>query len=55
MLQKGEFKWSKESLRAFEELKVPMSSTIVLIMPDFSKSFILETNACDVGIRAILM
>ena len=32
-----------------------MSSTLILVMLEFSKPFILETDACDVGIRAVFM
>jgi hypothetical protein len=40
---------------AFQALKQAMTSTPVLQLQDFDKQFIVETNACDLGIGAILM
>ncbi|XP_026419646.1 uncharacterized protein LOC113315600 [Papaver somniferum] len=40
---------------AFEQLKVLVTSTSVLSLPDFSKPFEIETDACDVGVGAVLM
>ena len=49
------FHWSPEAQNAFEALKQAMSSTPVLVLPDFNKSFSVETDACDTGIGAVLI
>jgi hypothetical protein len=46
------FKWLKESQLAFEELKSRLISAPVLAYPDFSKIFLLDTDASDMGIGA---
>lgn len=55
LLRKGQFLWNEESQIAFEKLKKAMIETPVLQLPDFKKSFVVETDACYQGIGAILM
>lgn len=55
LLKNGAFTWSEEADKAFNELKQVICSTPVLRMPDFSKTFVVETDACQTGIGAVLM
>lgn len=42
-------------LTAFNMLKEKLTTTPVLIYPNFSLPFVIETDACDVGVGAILL
>ncbi|CAH9132841.1 unnamed protein product [Cuscuta epithymum] len=55
LTKKGMFKWSDEAQKAFEELKMAMCSVPILQLPNFSKIFIIETDACYSGLGAVLM
>lgn len=55
LLKKNNFVWSEKTIVAFERLKQAMLSTPVLRLPDFTKTFVVETDASNVGIGGILM
>ncbi|XP_066361406.1 uncharacterized protein [Miscanthus floridulus] len=56
MLKKGQsFHWNSDSDRAFQLLKQKMIQAPVLAVPNFGKTFVLETDASDLGIGAVLM
>jgi hypothetical protein len=49
------FVWTAEHTRSLEALKTALSQAPVLALPDFAKTFCVETDACGTGIGADLM
>uniref|UniRef100_A0A0A9D1W1 Reverse transcriptase domain-containing protein n=1 Tax=Arundo donax TaxID=35708 RepID=A0A0A9D1W1_ARUDO len=49
------FHWSQVEQQAFNAIKQALTSAPVLKLPDFSKEFVIETDASAVGIGAVLM
>ena len=54
-LRKDNFYWDESSEQAFPSLKTAMTALPVLALLDFSKEFIVETDALGHGLGAILM
>ncbi|XP_074342931.1 uncharacterized protein LOC141680663 [Apium graveolens] len=54
-VKKEAFEWTKHAQKAFEELKVALTTTPVLAVPNFDLSFIVEIDASNKGIRVVLM
>ena len=55
LVHKGKpWQWSTECTEAFFELKKLLISAPVLMLPDFSKSFVLDTDASGEGLGAVL-
>jgi hypothetical protein len=56
LLKKGIlFVWTSIHDRAFETLKNAPITSLALALPNFSTPFVIETNASDGGVGAILM
>jgi hypothetical protein len=55
LLKKGViFAWSSAAETAFQVLKQALISAPVLALPDFGLPFTVDTDACDIGIGAVL-
>ena len=50
----AKFVWGEKQQKAFETLKEAIISPPVLRMPDFSRQFILQTDASSVALGAVL-
>ena len=49
------FRWDSEHQESFDRLKEVLTSSPILAYPDYSKPFVLETNASLNWLGAVLM
>jgi hypothetical protein len=49
------FQWGGSQQKAFDTLKVKISTTLILALPDLQHSFEIETDASDYAMGAVLM
>ena len=54
MFRHNQFQWSADAERAFQQLKIALTTAPLLRLPDFTKLFDVETDASGIGIGAVL-
>jgi hypothetical protein len=55
LLKKNSFTWTPVAAQAFQTLKMAMCTTLVLALPNFTKTFVLECDSSGKGIGVFLM
>ena len=53
--RKGNFFWDEVAEQAFQSLKWAMTNLSLLALSDFSREFIVETDASGQGLGAVLL
>ncbi|XP_057693505.1 uncharacterized protein LOC130916648 [Corythoichthys intestinalis] len=48
-------RWSEEAVKAFRDIQQALCQDPVLHCPDFEQEFVLQTDACDRGLGAVLL
>ena len=54
LFQHTQFEWTPAAERAFPQLKIALTTALVLRLPDFSKVFDVATDASGTGVGAVL-
>ena len=47
--------WTPDAVKAFYELRTLLTNQPFLLLPKFDQPFVLETDACDYAVGAILL
>ena len=56
LIEKGAaFSWTPKCENSFNSLKTQLTSAPILTLPNWSRPFILDTNASDTGIGAVTL
>jgi hypothetical protein len=55
LLTLKQFTWSPAAQEAFDNIKMAMTQTPVLTLPNFEDTFTIETDACQDGVGVVLM
>lgn len=55
LLKKNDFHWTSSATTTFLNLKEAVTSPLVLHLPDFSKTFTIEYDACGTCLGVVLM
>jgi hypothetical protein len=55
LLKKNSFTWTPVATQDFQTLKMAICTTLILALPDFTKTFMLECDASGKGIGVVLM
>jgi hypothetical protein len=55
LLKNNSSTWTPAAAQDFQTFKMAMCTTLVLVLPDFTKTFVLECDASGKGIGAVLM
>ncbi|CAM8889943.1 unnamed protein product [Rhodiola kirilowii] len=54
LLRKDSFAWTSDATTAFQNLRMALLTTPTLALPDFSKQFVVQTDASGGGVGAVL-
>lgn len=55
LLKKNNFSWNEKAQSTFDKIKKALCEAPILALLNFNNVFVLETDACATGLRAILI